>query len=270
VNNQTAGLPMYDFPEIRDATDAFWLSLSKNLRARGVANVPAHLTRPHDLPQFWSDPNLLFGQTCGYPLSIGLCGDATIIATPVYDAPGCEGPHYGSFLIVPAASSATSLADTKGGICAINMSDSNTGMNLLRAAIADIGGTAPFYAKVVETLSHRKSLAMVASGQAHIAAIDCVSFFHFSQIEPEITQSVRVIGETRKTPGLPFITSAKTPADAVYIMREALSETVHQTPRPAWLDTLRLRDIEVLPLSAYDAVLALEREAAAKAYPVLA
>ena len=270
MSSQTAGLPMYDFPEIRDATDAFWLSLSEKLRSRGVANVPTHLTRPHDLPKFWSDPHLLFGQTCGYPLSIGLCGEATIIATPVYDAPGCEGPRYGSFLIVPATSSATSLADTKGGICAINMSDSNTGMNLLRLAIADIGGTAPFYAKVIETLSHRKSLAMVASGQADIAAIDCVSFFHFSQIEPEITHSVRTIGETRKTPGLPFITSAETPTDTLSMLREALIETVHQTPRAAWLDTLRLRDIEVLPRSAYDAVLELEREAAAKHYPFLA
>ena len=261
---------MYDFPEIRDATDAFWSSLSEKLRTRGVANVPAHLTRPNDLPTFWSDPNLLFGQTCGYPLSIGLCGEAKIIATPVYDAPGCEGARYGSFLIVPAASSTTSLADTKGGICAINMSDSNTGMNLLRAAIADIGGTAPFFAKVIETLSHRKSLAMVASGQADIAAIDCVSFFHFSQIEPEITHSVRIIGETRKTPGLPFITSAATPDDTLYIMREALIETVHQIPRPAWLDTLKLRDIEVLPHAAYDTVLELEREAAAKHYPILA
>ena len=234
MSDLIAGMPMYDFPEIREATDAFWSSLSEKLRSRGVANVPDHLTRPHDLPSLWSDPNLLFGQTCGYPLSIGLCGDATIVATPVYDAPGCDGPRYGSFLIMPAASSATSLADTKGGICAINMSDSNTGMNLLRAAIADIGGTAPFYAKVIETLS------------------------------------VRIIGETRKTPGLPFITSAKTPADTLNLIREALHETVHQSPRPAWLDALRLRDIEVLPRAAYDVVLELEHEAAAKAYPVLA
>jgi ABC-type phosphate/phosphonate transport system substrate-binding protein len=265
-----AGLPMYDFPEIRDATNAFWTLLASELRNRGLADVPTGLERPQDLPSFWADPALLFGQTCGYPLSIGLCGDAQLVATPVYSAKGCEGPAYGSVLIVPATSDLQTLADTQGTICAINMRDSNTGMNLLRASIADHGGKAPFFSAVIETGSHRQSLAKVACGEAQLAAIDSVSFAHFERIEPDVTANVRIIGETAKTPGLPFITAKQTPEALVLMLRDALMAIIHQAPRAPCLDVLMLKDIALLPRTAYAAVMDLERKAAAQSYPLLA
>ena len=59
---------------------------------------------------------------------------------------------------------------------ALNAHDSNTGMNLFRAAIAPIAGGAPFFRAVVVTGSHEASVAAVAEGRADLAAIDCVSF----------------------------------------------------------------------------------------------
>ncbi len=38
---RTASLPMYDLPEIRAATAAFWASLAGNLRRHGLADVPS-------------------------------------------------------------------------------------------------------------------------------------------------------------------------------------------------------------------------------------
>ncbi len=261
---------MYDFPEIRDASNAFWTLLANELRNRGLTDVPDELERPQNLPQFWADPALLFGQACGYPLSIGLCGDAQLVATPVYTAKGCEGPTYGSVLIVPAASNLKALRETRGMICAINMRDSNTGMNLLRSAIADQGGKAPFFSTVIETGSHRQSLLKVACGEAQLAAIDCVSFSHFSRIEPGVTANVRIIGETAKTPGLPFITAKQTPVAVVLMLRDALTAIIRKTPRAPCLDVLMLEDIAVLPRSAYALVMDLEKNAAAQSYPVLA
>lgn len=258
---------MYDFPEIRDATNTFWELLATELKARGIADTPAHLSRPHDLPAFWSDQRLLLGQTCGYPYSIGLCGNAKLVATPVYNAPGCIGPCYGSVIIVPATSRIQSLEDSRGSVCAINMSDSNTGMNLLRSAIAAIGGKAPFFSAVIETLSHRNSFSMVAHGNAQIAAIDGVSFAHFSRIDPQSASEVRVIGETRKTPGLPFITSSETTAETLKLLIDAFGAVIHK--RPSCLDILMLHDIVRLPPSAYDSILALERDAADNGYPYL-
>jgi len=265
-----AGLPMYDFPEIREATDGFWTLLADALRTRGIRNVPPRLERPQNLIKFWSNPNLLFGQTCGYPLSIGLCGKAQLVATPCYDAPGCEDYRHGSFLVVPKDRRLTSLSETQGLVCAINMRDSNTGMNLLRASIAKIGGKAPFYSKIIETGSHRKSLMMVARDEAQVAAIDCVSFAHFTKLEPALIEKIRVIGQTPLTPSLPFITSGETSAEYLDHLRGALIDLVRQTPRPPCLNTLMIRDIVILPPSAYDLILELERESARAGYPILA
>jgi len=261
---------MYDFPEIREATDKFWSLIAAELRARGLDHIPAHLERPDDLPAFWSGPDLLFGQTCGYPLSIGLCGEAQLVATPIYHAPGCEAHRYGSWLVVPATSEWHDLRDTQGRICAMNSSDSNTGMNLLRASIAAIGGKAPFYSQTIETASHRKSLVMVAKGEADIAAIDQVSFAHFLRLEPDVAKAVRVIGETAKTPGLPFITSASTSAQHLTILREALASVIQHKPRHTCLNTLFLSDIAIVPRDDYREISDLAVRAAQSGYPVLA
>ena len=42
-----AALPMYDWPELREAHDSFWLVLQKNLNAQGI-NAPLNLTRNID------------------------------------------------------------------------------------------------------------------------------------------------------------------------------------------------------------------------------
>ena len=265
-----AALPMYDFPEIRDATDKFWSLIADELWKRGFTNAPSHLDRPDDLPAFWSSRDLLFGQTCGYPLYLGLCGEAQLVATPIYGAPGCEGHRYGSLLIVPAQSDHQVLRDTQGRICAINSADSNTGMNVLRASIAAIGGKASFYSQIIETTSHRNSLAMVARGEAQIAAIDQVSFAHFARLEPQSVEAVRVIGETPKTPGLPFITSASTSTEQLALLREALVAVLHHSPRHACLDTLLLKDITVLSRQAYREISDLADLAVQSGYPVLA
>ena len=59
-------------------------------REAGV-EAPEALTRGGDLDGTWRDPGLLFGQTCGYPYVTRLSDAVTLIATPEYSFPGCEG-----------------------------------------------------------------------------------------------------------------------------------------------------------------------------------
>ena len=70
--NARAALPMYDAPELRAANSEFWHALAKTLRAQAIVDIPADLTQVSDLQSLWSDPDLLFSQTCGYPLTHGL------------------------------------------------------------------------------------------------------------------------------------------------------------------------------------------------------
>ncbi|MEX0760774.1 MAG: hypothetical protein WD100_14420, partial [Tistlia sp.] len=68
-----ACLPMYDLPELRQATDAWWRGLAGHLTAVGLRDVPETLTRPEGeaTPQL-AEPPLVIGHTCGYPQTQGL------------------------------------------------------------------------------------------------------------------------------------------------------------------------------------------------------
>ncbi|MDP2734302.1 MAG: hypothetical protein Q8O63_14555, partial [Hoeflea sp.] len=49
-----ASLPMYDWPEIRAATDAVWAAIRSELSQRGI-DAPARLDRSADPEPLWSD-----------------------------------------------------------------------------------------------------------------------------------------------------------------------------------------------------------------------
>src|SRR5690606_24608272 len=59
-------LPMYDWPEIREATDQLWRAIRRQLADRGI-DAPATLQRQGDPEAMWRDRVLLLSQTCGYP-----------------------------------------------------------------------------------------------------------------------------------------------------------------------------------------------------------
>ena len=251
-----AALPMYDFGHVRAATDALWAAIRDALRARGI-EAPEGLTRGGDLGEQWRSPALLFGQTCGYPYWNGLRDHLEILAAPLYASDGCEGPTHCSFLVARANDSRTTLAAFRGARAAINGVDSNTGMNLFRAAIAPLARQGRFFGEVVVTGAHSASLEAVAGGEADAAAIDCVTF---GLLRP---QGVKIIGHTPSSPTLPFVTSRATPAAIRAALREALRDLAPQ-PR------LGLAGVAFVEETAYARVETIEREAAARGYPRLA
>jgi ABC-type phosphate/phosphonate transport system substrate-binding protein len=219
-----AALPMYDLPELREATDAFWGGIAARLAARGVADVPAGLTRGVDLPALWTDPRLLLGQTCGYPLVTSLRGKVALVATPCYAAEGCDGPNGRSAIVVRATDRAIVLADLQGRVCAVNTPDSNSGMNLLRAAIAPLAGGKPFFARIKMTGAHTESVRAVAEGEADIAAIDCVTWALLKRHRSMLVAKLRVLAWTKATPWLPFI--------GAFSLQESERDTLRQTLQP--------------------------------------
>ncbi|MFM9935611.1 MAG: phosphate/phosphite/phosphonate ABC transporter substrate-binding protein [Novosphingobium sp.] len=266
-----ASLAMYrDPPEIADATCELWAYLRERLRAAGMDDVPEALddTMVHDAA--WLDPRLLLAQTCGYPLATRLRGRVRLVATPVYNHPGCEGALNGSFVIVRADAGVSSVAELRGGVAAINDWTSNSGMNLLRHTAAPHAVDGRFFGRVVESGSHRASLALVARGEVDVAAIDCVTFGNMARFSPETVSGVRVLAETAKTPGLPLITRAATSDADVEKLRAALQAFARDPAAAPLRDRLGLRGFELLPKTAYAAVLDIEQAALALAYPALA
>ena len=263
---RVATLGMYDFPWLREATDALWAELRERLRAAGMADVPDALDRTRSLREIWRDPALLLAQTCGYPLVTELSGLVQVVATPIYDFPGCEGVLHRSFVVVRGDEPARSLAAMRGRRCAINGRDSNTGMNLLRVLVAPLAGGRRFFSEVIETGAHLESLRAVREGRADVAAIDCVTFGLASRHQPALLVGIRVLTETTATPGLPFVTSITTPTTDLAALRYALAGTVGG-PAGAAVGVL---SIEILDVMSYASVVALEREALATEYGTLA
>jgi ABC-type phosphate/phosphonate transport system substrate-binding protein len=149
---------------------------------------------------------------------------ARIVATPVYTAPGCEGACHRSVFIAHATSRFATLSDLRGGICAVNGFDSNTGMNLLRVTIAPIAERKPFFRSVVISGSHLASIKAIVDGRADLAAIDCVSFANLQRFVPTLTDSVRPIGQSMLAPAPPFITASTTDDTTLAILRRALAK----------------------------------------------
>lgn len=266
---RAAALPMYDLPELEAAHDALWAAIAVRLRAECVAGVPERLTRTEPLESIWSDPNLLLTQTCGYPLMTSLHERVALVATPHYSAPGCDGPFYRSAVIVRADSPASVLADLRGARCAINELTSNSGMNVLRAAVAPLAQGRAFFGAALITGGHLASIGAVVSGEADVAAIDCITWAHWRRLQTAEAGLVRVLTWTECTPGLPYITAPATDVQTRAALSRALEDVAQDPSLSEVRATLLLDGFSYLPDSRYRVILDLERAAALQGYPVL-
>lgn len=265
-----ASLAMYvSPPPLEEATRLFWRALGKRLRAYGL-DAPEALAEDLRYDEAWLRPDLLFGQTCGYPYVRHLRGKVQLVASPVYGYPGCEGARKCSFIVVNARSSATSIEDLRGLRAAINQPGSNSGYNLFRAFVAPHAVGGRFFSSVIETGGHRASMEAVSNGTADIAAIDCVTFGNTLRFDPDSVAGLRVLAETVKGPGLPFITAASTSPKDLEVLRHALAETIADPELSDTCDTLSLRGISVLDDADYEVLAEFDREAARRGYPVIA
>lgn len=219
-----ASLPMYDLPELATATSAWWAGLASHMQREGIADVPEVCATPEDLERHWCAPNLLFSQTCGYPLTHRLQGKVRLLGLPVYACTGCDPDgFYSSMIVVPASSNLFSLDDCRSGRAVYNTDDSMSGLLALRAAAANQYVQAdPFFRSLSRSGGHRRSLHSVADGEADVACIDAVTFALLSRVDPEMISRVRVLGQSPKVPGLPYITSLTASAETLERLRTAL------------------------------------------------
>lgn len=250
-------ISMYDMPERRAAIDAWWAGLARHWRAAGLDDIPETAHMPDNLYELWLSPDLFIAQTCGFPLTHGLKGRVALVATPVYAVDGCVGPTYHSVIVARRDSDVRSLDDIAGRTVAINGYDSQSGWNALRHSL--IGKAAP--AQVVQTGGHRKSVAAVREGRADVAAIDCVSYAHLQAVAPGEVASLRVIARSASAPALPYITRRDISPRDLEKLRTGLRAAVGDPELAEARTGMQIKDVEIVPLEAYDRMLEMEREA---------
>ncbi|MBB2972416.1 ABC-type phosphate/phosphonate transport system substrate-binding protein [Mesorhizobium sp. RMAD-H1] len=124
-----AALPMYDWPELRDETDARWAAMRDQLRRQGI-DAPEDLTRRNgdmpaapggirdekgnviaadpatlppdelDLGMLWRHPNLLVAEACWGPMELGLGSHVSVAGQTDYDGiAGGSGVFYSSVIV---------------------------------------------------------------------------------------------------------------------------------------------------------------------------
>jgi ABC-type phosphate/phosphonate transport system substrate-binding protein len=244
-----ASLPMYDWPESREATDRLWLAIRRQLSERGI-EAPDVLDRSSDPEQLWSAPALLLSQTCGYPYANVLVNKVALVGTPAHASTGAAPGSYFSVLVARKSQAPEYLGDLAGKRFAYNMQHSQSGFSAPVRLLAAAG-----LASLPEPLvtgAHRASIRAVADGEAEWAAIDAVTWELAKRYEPA-SQDLTVFARTRQTPALPLITSlqhanqAGTIADAI---EAAITELDEQT-RDAVLITglTRFRAEDYAPLA---------------------
>lgn len=268
MSSTIASLGMYDHPAQRAANDAVWAAVSARLRARGI-DAPDQLDRSRPVDAIWRDPDLLFAQTCGFPLVTDRTLALQVVAIPIYTAPDCAGGRHVSYVIARSAEGNAPLGAFRNRRAAINARTSNSGYNLFRATIAPLAGGEPFFGGVVETGSHRASVEAVRTGAADIAAIDAISFAVFHRYEPASVAGLRIVAITPESPTLPFVTARATAPETVAALREALFATLADPALEAARDALFLTNAVPGDLDRYAAIREIEAGAVAAGYPDL-
>ena len=265
-----ASLPMYDWPEVRDATDAWWAALAKALTSEGIANVPPKMIHDVAGDELWAAPGLLFSQTCGYPLTHDWAGRLQPVATPHYAAEGCRGPDYCSFLVVRRADGVSSVEDLRGRTAAYNDPASQSGYSALRSVIAPKARDGVFFGTVIQSGGHLLSLEAVRAGDADVCAVDAVVWTLARRHRPALADPLVAVDVSPMAPGLPFVTRPDIDTGTVTRMRAALESAFADPSLADIRETLLLDGASVLDQAHYERIVELEHEAARQGYPVLA
>ncbi len=241
-----AAFPMYMRPELVPAFDALWLCLRQALRERGI-DAPDKLTDAGtDLLGFWSRPDLLISQTCGYPYRHFLKERVRLVGTPDFGLPGCEPGYYHSAFVVRRDDPRQSLSAFDGAVFAYNDLHSQSGYAAPMIAARRAG--VRFLGKR-QSGAHVASAQMVLHGQADIAGLDAISWRHMEQFD-DWASDLRVLAWTEPTPGLPFITAA---AALTQDISNSLREAIRFMPMDL-RNLLTLKDIVNIDEDHYVAV----------------
>ena len=217
------------------------------------------------------NPAASVAHTCGYPLMTQYKGQLRPLCVPCFNIDGCEEGQYYSLFLVHHSDEAHHLADCEGYKSGINHQNSNSGMNVFRAAVAKIkpakGAIQAFFKSVDITGSHLNSVAAIARGEIDIASIDAISYHFISRFKPELCKNLRSIGRSESTMGLPFVTQIAAPDLSGETLAEALNQALSLFPRET--SALDLKGFKAVTLEDYQPILALEQFAIDKAYPAL-
>jgi ABC-type phosphate/phosphonate transport system substrate-binding protein len=255
-------LAMYTAPpRVADASTAW---LKRICQLLGVE----HLGSPDlELAQAWLSPHLLLAQTCGYPLMTRLRGEVRLIGRPVYALPNSANGDHCSLLMVRADDPRQDLAGFFGSVGLVNGQDSNSGMNLLRHALAPLQQGGRFFSRAHITGSHRQSLRGLQDRIGDLAAIDSVTYDYLARDHSDELAGLRILARSASSPCLPYITSRSTSAAEAEQIRLAMNQALAELPEVGV--ALAISEVRAADEADYQRILDIEQQAADSGLPTL-
>ena len=200
---------------VTPAVGDLWRELLENVvRASGGDQEVLDYPPPQPLGPLWARPDKAAVFMCGLPYSLSDRDDEIMVApAPSPDAYGGE-PVYWSYLVVPADSKHRSVSDTFGGRLALTTNESQSGYYAALGTLMELGGREPLYSELVgPTITVPENVKAVAEGRADLASIDSYGFDLLARHSPELTERVRVVATTEKTPIPMLVCSGEPSAD---------------------------------------------------------
>ncbi len=261
--------PMYQMPELEPAVSAWWQGLRQHLVNQGLndGDLPKLLIKPEDYYAHWRNPTLLLSQTCGFPLTHELHNQVQYVATQSYQTAYTKGPTYCSLVLVHKTNSANHISQLKHTRLAVNSDDSQSGYHALRRFIAPLAGNERFFSEVVHSGSHRQSMALVASREADVCAVDCVTYGLLQRHAPATVANLRVLTVTQSAPGLPYVTSLATSPATLIKLRGSLAAAALDPALKSIRQQLLMGPVEVIEgLSPYQEIINQAEQANALGY----
>jgi phosphonate transport system substrate-binding protein len=122
-------------------------------------------------------------------------------------------PVYYSDVIVHADSYFRSFEDLKGASWAYNESGSHSGYNLVRYHLVVNGPPAGYFARVIESGSHRDSIQMILERVIDASAIDSTVLEMEIMRNPSIAQVIRTIHVLGPSTAPPWVVHRSVPAE---------------------------------------------------------
>lgn len=203
---------------------------------------------------------------CGYPYILSHDSKENppmkLLAAPVMESALYEDkPIYYSYTIVPLSSNAKSFKDLKGKRYVYNDETSNSGYNLPRAKLVELGETKGFFSDVMKSGSHEESIRMVAAGKADASSVDSLVLDYMLLDGDESVKKVKIIDKLGPAGIPPVVYSSSLGPEKAGKIKDALLH-MHEDPEgQAILKQAHVKKFVAVDDTVYDDVRKLHKMA---------
>ena len=213
------------------------------------------------------------GFVCGLPYTIKMdVSQPTIdllLAPVMIDPKYNSKPIYYSYIIVHKNSKYKKFSDLKESHFVFNDEISNSGYNMPRAHLIDIGETTGFFSEISRSGSHEESIRLVALSKADVSAVDSLVYDYDVKNNPKYVKDTKIIKVLGPVGIPPIVVSTKTSLSVKNEMRKVLLQMNTNAIGKKILSKALVDRFVVVEDSNYDSIRKMNKKSIISKYRVI-